>query len=298
MQFQCAFSPPQNPSVPTQFLDGTRPNPELEEKGLDLLRENKVAILMAAGGISTRMGISDLRGNIPIGPVTQRSIFRLQGEKIAAIKQRYAPEISWLVMTSREVHDATVASFAKEEYFGVPPNKVWFFQQPSLPVLDERENPVILPDGTYLECPCGHGGMLEALQTSGVLRRLYDEGVKYLFYFQYPNILENVCDPVMLGYHHVGQFDVTTKAITEYLPEEKMGRCVDVDGNLRIIEYYHLKDVPSISCWDVFPANMATHVWGISFLMRCLRDKVSLPYYVVPYNALTHLLGKVAEGRI
>lgn len=284
VQMESTFALPTNPSMPTESLDGTMPNPELEEKGLQLLRENKVAVLMVAGGTSTRMGITELKGNIPIGPVTQRSIFRLQGEKIAAIRQRYAPGLPWLVMTSREVHNATVASFVNEGYFGVPPDKIWFFQQTSFPVLDAEENPIMLPRGEYLESPCGHGGMLEALQTSGILSRLHNEGIEYLFYFQYPNVLENICDPVMLGYHHAGQSDVTTKAITDYLPEEELGKCVEVDGNLQIIEYHFLKDKLSDSWWNTVPANVGTHVWSISFLVRCLKNNVTLPFHVVSHS--------------
>ena len=276
--------PLQSSSIPTRWLDGTRPNPELEQEGLRLLRENKIAVLMVAGGLSTRIGMNSLRGNIPIGPVTQRSIFRLQGEKIAAIGQRYAPEIPWLVMTSQEVHSATVASFEDEEYFGVPPERIWFFQQSSFPVLDAENNPIVLPDGGYVQSPCGHGGMLEALEAWGILTRLQEEGVEYLFYFQYPNVLENICDPVMLGYHHAGQFDTTTKAVLNCSTDERMGRCVEIDGHLRIVEYHFLNDQLPDALWRTAPASIATHVWSIAFLKRCLKNKVVLPYHVVPHN--------------
>src|SRR5947209_15238040 len=96
------FSLPQGFSEPAQWLDGSRPNPELEAEGLHLLRENKVAVLMVAGGLSTRMGIEEHRGNLPIGPVTNRTIFQLQGEKVAAMRKRYAPQLLWLVLTSPE----------------------------------------------------------------------------------------------------------------------------------------------------------------------------------------------------
>jgi len=277
---------PDSATAPTAFLDATIAHAELTRIGLRLLREGKIAVLMVAGGISTRMGNNCLRGNLPIGPVTGRSIFRLQGEKIAAIKKRYASRMLWLVMTSAAVHGETVRSFQREGYYGVSPEDVWFFQHASLPVLDANLNPIHLADGTYLQSPAGHGGMLDALGKSGLLNRLRQRGVEYLFYFQYPNVLERVCDPVMLGYHHVGGFEVTTKAFRGYRPDEKVGRVVAVGGSLRVVEYHPIQNAEANSWWHTVPANSGTHVWSVSFLERCLKEGIQLPYYSV-YHRLS-----------
>lgn len=273
-----------NATEPSTFLDATVEHPELMETGIQLLRNGMVAVLMVAGGMSTRMSNTGLRGNLPIGPVTGRSIFRLQGEKVAAIKRRYSPQMPWLVMTSSAVHDETIQSFRKAGFFGVAQDDVWFFQQASLPVFDTNQNPVQLTNGTYLESPIGHGGMLDAINTSGLLHRLRKQGIEYLFYFQFPNVLERVCDPVMLGYHHMSGFDVTTKAISKYRPAEKMGSIVEVKGLLRIVEYHFLRDVPLDSWWHKVPANIGTHIWNVSLIEKCIKEGIQLPYHVVPHH--------------
>jgi UDP-N-acetylglucosamine/UDP-N-acetylgalactosamine diphosphorylase len=271
---------------PHKWLDGTKDHPELEEIGLMLLKENKVAILMVAGGLSTRIGGEGLRGDIPIGPVTNRSIFRLQGEKIVALRERYSPRMLWLIMTSEAVHQATLSSFENENYYGFPRESIFLFQQPSFPVVDKDGKTVGGPNGKSLESPGGNGGVLEALRRSNLLTHLQREGVEYIFYFQYPNVLENICDPIMLGYHHAEDVDVTVKAIMEYSSDEPMGRCAEFDGKLLVVEYHLLRSNASRPAWDTVPACMGTYVFSISFLLNCIKNNVVLPYYPLPYNKL------------
>lgn len=280
------FAIPEQPAYPLFILDVTMQQSKYEQEGIRLLNDNKVAVLMAAGGLSTRMGNSSdkLRGDLPIGPVTNRSIFRLQGEKIAALIKRYSNKLQWLIMTSSSVHQQTIESFRKENYYGIDPEHIFFFQQPSFPVLDETLNPIQLSDGTYLESPSGHGGMLQALKSNEILNTLRINGFEYLFFFQYPNILENVCDPVMLGYHHIEGCDITTKAILEYHPSEKVGRCFEVSGKLQIAEYSLLNNNFSDNAWNKLPANTGTYVWNISFLMEHINKDTQLPFHILNHT--------------
>ena len=258
-----------------------------KKDGVRLLNENKVAVLMVAGGTSNRMGLhgNNLRGNLPIGPVTNRTIFKLQGEKIAAIIKRYSPELQWLVMTSPLVHEQTIESFIKDNYYGIDCDQITFFSQLSFPVLDESLNPVQLLDGSYLESPSGHGGMLDAFNETGILNKLENNGFEYLFYFQYPNVLENVCDPIMLGYHHIEKSDITTKAIREYHPSEKVGRCVDVSGKLQIIEYSLIENKFDYKFLNTLPGNTGTYIWNISFLRTCINNGIKLPFHILNYTS-------------
>ena len=281
---------------PSTYFDNRKGvDADLARVGRGLLKEGKVAALMVAGGLSSRMKTKVLRGNLPIGPVTERSIFRLQAEKIAAIQKRSAPGMQWFVLTSPEVHSTTVYTFESNGFFGVPREDLRFFQQATLPVLDMRGRPVDLGDGIYLENPTGHGGVLDALKETSLLQDLVLRGIDYLFYFQYPNVLEQICDPVMLGYHHENGFDVTTKAIMEYDPEEKMGRCTEKNGLLHIIEYHFLKDLSSDSWFHTVPASIGTHVWSISFVERCIKDGIQLPYHKVVYHDASVDLGPLQK---
>ena len=280
-----AESLPDKFSRPSEWLDKSVPHPEYEAEGLRLLGENKMAVLMVAGGLSTRLGPPGLRGNLSIGPVTDRTLFRLQGEKIAALKERYAPELLWLVLTSPQVHEDTVTTFEREAFFGVPEQSVCFFQQQSFPVLDANGDPVTLPDGSYLEVPGGHGGMFGALRASGLLARLHDTGIEHLLYFQYPNVLEQIFDPVMLGYHHLRNHDATVKAIMQYTPNETLGKCAVVNDRVVILEYHFLEGLDSQDpLWHQFPASAGTLIWRVAFLKRSADMGIELPFHVLPHR--------------
>ncbi len=268
-------------SLPDSWLDGDIPHPELELNGLRRLKEGRVGVLMLAGGLSTRMNTSAIRGDLPVGAVTGRSLFQLQGERISALRERFAPALIWLVMTSPSVHEATLQSFHRHNTFGFPAQDLFFFQQPSFPVLDENGKPVIMPDGRRLESPGGNGGMLRALGESGLLELLERRGVTELFYFQYPNVLENICDPVMIGYHHDQRHEVTIKAVRDSAPDEPMGKCVKAGEDLQIVEYHDIEAGANDSVWNNAPACMGTYLWSLAFIKRCLEKNIVLPSHTL-----------------
>ncbi|NEQ48516.1 MAG: hypothetical protein F6K11_00020 [Leptolyngbya sp. SIO3F4] len=273
-------------TIPSNCLDSTDYYPELTQIGIDLLHEGKIAVVMMAGGLSTRMNCEGLRGDLPIGPVTKRSIFQLQAEKIAAIKKRFSPQMPWIIITSSPVHDATISSFESRKFFGIPSNEILFLKlQKTLPIVNIDGEPIYLQDGSLMESPIGHGGLVNIISSTNLLQNLKQQGIEYLFYFQYPNVLEKICDFTMLGYHQKNGFEVTTKTISEYQPKEKVGRCIQIGERNYILEYHFLKNIESNSWLHNLPASTGTHIWSISFLERCLKQKIQLPYYLVRHHS-------------
>lgn len=248
-----------------------------QAKGNELLKNGRVAVLMFAGGESTRYGA--FRGNerlwLPSGNTT---LFGLQGAKIATLRRHYKKAVPWLVLTSSAVHQETQLAFERGNWFGMPSNEVFLFPQQSLPVLDEQFQP-IRQGWMYRVSPTGHGGMLRALAESGALRRLQEEKIEHLYSFIYPNVLDRICDPVLLGYHAIEGCDATIKAIQECPKGQKMGR-VKRAGDMTVIrEYYHLPDD------EPGPASIGDYLWKVSFLRECW-EKFSqagtdLPYYTL-----------------
>ena len=262
------------------------------------LRAGEVAVLMVAGGQGTRLGFDKPKGMFPVGPVSGASLFQMHAEKVMALSRRYGRSVPFLVMTSPATHDETEAYFKEHQFFGLPPDRVWFFQQGTMPALDLNTGKLLLEaPGKLFLSPNGHGGTLTALADTGLLRQLTDEGVKHLFYFQVDNPLVYLAEPGFVGLHiHKGS-EVSSKVVYKEVPEEKVGVLAQIDGHCGIIEY---SDMPAEMTQEraadgtlAFRAgNPAIHIFSVPFLERVTSGEHRLAFHVarkkVPhYDAAT-----------
>ena len=263
--------------------------------GQELLRDGVVGAILVAGGQGTRLGFDKPKGMFPIGPVSQRSLFQIFCEQLLARGRRAGAVIPYFVMTSDATHDDTVAFFQEHHFFGLKPHDVYFFRQGKLPAVDEQTGQILLADKHEIALsPDGHGGMVKALRTAGLLDEMRDRGIETLYYHQVDNPTAIVCDPAFLGLHEMHQSDMSTKVVNKVSAEEKMGVLVSIDGQTQIIEY---SDMPVERTREVEPdgtlrfraGNTAMHVIRRGYLQELVDQGRDLPYHrahkPVPYLA-------------
>jgi UDP-N-acetylglucosamine/UDP-N-acetylgalactosamine diphosphorylase len=246
-------------------------------RGHAQLQRGEVAVLVMAGGQGTRLGVSGPKGAFPVGPVTDRSLFELQAQKIRGAVRRYGRSLVWLVMTSPGVDDATRELFARNGCWGLPSEDVWFFCQGTAPSVDFKGRLLLAAPDRIAESPDGHGGCVEALVASGCLGRLRDRGVRRITTHQVDNPLVRIADPLYLGVHELRGAEMSCKVVAKRRPEERAGTVAQLEGQTRVIEYTEIgpphRDLRDASGELVFwPASIGMHVLELDFVARVAGD--------------------------
>lgn len=258
---------------------------EARDAGEAWLAQGAVAALVVAGGQGSRLAFPGPKGAFPIGPVSQRSLFGLQAQRLRGLSRRFGRPLRWLVMTSPATDAATRALFRREDHFGLGSACVRFFCQASLPVLDPRGRMLLEAPDRLAMAPDGHGGVLTALRTHGVLEELAERGIEVLHHDQVDNPLVPVADPVLLGFHRLEGAEMTCKVVARRSPADRMGTLIRHGGGLRVVEYSEIRE-PQRSAREpdgslrFWAGSIGVHAYSPALVRRLAgADAPGLPYH-------------------
>lgn len=254
--------------------------------GIDIIKAEKVAAFVVAGGQGSRLGFDGPKGVFPIGPVSKKTLFQIHAEKIKAYEIKFGIAIPWCIMTSEANHTATVEYFENNNYFNLNKNKVFIFKQNMLPSLDEQGKLILESPYSIFKNPDGHGGSLTALHQSGTLTQLLGMGIEVLSYFQVDNPLVKIIDPVFIGFHVLHNAEVSSKTLKKAYPEEKIGVFVKFSNNsVGVVEY---SDMPQEKLYEkdergnlrYCAGSIAVHLFNTRFIESITKGNINLPFHV------------------
>lgn len=254
-------------------------------RGEALLAEGRVALMVVAGGQATRLGFPGPKGAFRLGPVTDRTLFEQQAQKIRRLRARCGRPVPWYVMTSAATDADTRACFAKAGHFGLPPGDVFFLQQAMVPSFDFAGKLLLAAPDRIFENPDGHGGSLTALLESGALDDMTRRGADTIFYYQVDNPLVDIGAPAFLGFHAESGAEMSCKVMRKREPEERVGVVARIEGRVGVVEYTEIDDAHR-SARDAsgellyWAGNMAVHVFDCDFVRRVAEQAaLRLPYH-------------------
>jgi len=252
--------------------------------GKKLISAGKVAAFVVAGGQGTRLGLSVPKGDLPISPIRNKTLFRIFAETIAAVSDRYKTTCPWYVMTSPLNHDDTIGIFRKNGYYGLDSDNIFLFQQGNLPNFGFDGRILLAEKGIIAASPDGHGGSLKALYESGAVEDMKRRGIEYISYWQVDNPLINIFDPLFIGLHALDGAEMSSKTVIKAGPFEKVGNFCVANGKLTVIEYSDLPDEPAKKENPdgslVFQlGSIAIHIISTAFVERLNAKGFSLPIH-------------------
>ena len=210
--------------------------------GTKAIQDGKVAAVLLAGGMGTRLGSDDPKGMYNIGLTKDLYIFQCLMNNLMDVVNETGSYIHLFIMTSDKNNDKTVEFFREMNYFGYDSNYITFFQQEMAPAADYNGKIYMESKWKMSTSPNGNGGWFASMAKAGILSMIHQNGIEWLNVFAVDNVLQKMADPVFIGATITKNCAVGSKVVRKAAPDEKVGVMCLEDGKPSIVEYYELSE--------------------------------------------------------
>ena len=230
-----------SPIAAMELDEVTRRREEFNKIGLEAVRQGKVAAVLLAGGMGTRLGSDDPKCMYDIGLTHPVYIMeRLVSNLMDVVNEAGGIFVPFFIMTSDKNHDKTVSFMKKMNYFGYDPSKVFFFKQEMAPAADYNGKVYMETKSRISTSPNGNGGWFLSMKRAGLIDKVHELGIEWLNTFAVDNVLQRIADPVFVGATIASGSACGAKTVRKAAPDEKVGVMCLQNGRPSIIEYYEM----------------------------------------------------------
>lgn len=254
-----------------------------ENIGIKEIKAGKLAVVTMAGGQGTRLGHNGPKGTFDLGLDSHKSIFEILCDTLKRAKKSYGIYVNWYIMTSNENNRATVEFFKKNNYFDYPKEKVHFFRQGELPMIDTKGKVLVGEDGLIKLAADGHGGIFYSMRRDGVIADMKEKGIEWVFIGGVDNVLVNMVDPIIVGISIDKNVKALGKSLVKAYPTEKVGVFCKKNGKPSVIEYSEISQEMAEATNEkgelIFSeSHILCNLFSLSAIEEMSKDK--LPYHV------------------
>ncbi|KAF9310900.1 UDP-N-acetylglucosamine pyrophosphorylase [Podila horticola] len=259
--------------------------------GLDAIAENKVAVILLAGGQGTRLGSTLPKGCYrDIGLPSHKTLFQIQAERIQRLQEMAKAHkakrthqhmdtlppvvITWCIMTSGATRQQTEKFLKEHHYFGLDHHNIIIFEQGVIPCFDKEGRFLLNTKHSVATSPNGNGGLYMSLHSEGVLDKLAQRGVEYAHTYSVDNILIRIGDPLGFGHAIQQRADVTAKVMPKTMATEPLGVICRSGGKVKVAEYSEIDPIlaalvdPTTGEFVYREGNICNQITSLKFLQR------------------------------
>lgn len=210
--------------------------------GEEAIKEGKVAALLLAGGMGTRLGSDKPKGMYNIGITKDVYIFEMLINNLMDVVNQTGAWVPLYIMTSEKNNDDTIQFFEDMNYFGYDKDYIEFFVQEMAPAASFDGKIFLEEKDRVSTSPNGNGGWFISFVKSGLCEKAKKAGVEYINIFAVDNVCQRMADPCFVGAMIDGGYRSASKVVSKASPEEKVGVLCLEDGKPSIVEYYELTE--------------------------------------------------------
>ena len=268
-----------------------------KQKGEDIIKNGKYAVVTMAGGQGTRLGHEGPKGTFKLDVYGKgKYIFQILTETLKEANKKYQVTMPWYIMTSKENHEPTKTFLEKNNYFGYDKKNVILFQQGELPLLDFEGKVLIDKDMKIKEASDGNGGVFSSLRSTGALADMKERGIEWVFIGGVDNVLAKLVDSTLLGMTIYKGMQIGSKSVVKANPHEKVGVFCKMNKHPKVIEYSELpiemaEEVDENGELKFGESNIACHLFNIDAVEKVSKE-ILIYHTAIKKNSYVNEKGK------
>lgn len=254
------------------------------EIGESIIKNNQIAIVTMAGGQGTRLGYKGPKGTymLNLKPI-KKSLFQIIAENIIETNKKYNVIIPWYIMTSEENNTQTIQFFAFNNFFGYPREKIKFFKQNKLPIINTEGKLILQEPYLIKEASNGNGNVFNSMENANIINELKNFGIKWVCFGGIDNVLLKNVDPLFLGLTLANNMEIGSKSIFKKEPLEKTAVYCKKNGKPSILDYDDItlelseSKISNTNTYLYREANMLSHIMSLNAIEKV--KNIELKYH-------------------